>query len=135
MAGIEPARGNPNGLAIHRLNHSATYTPPPPPLAYIYYYYLIFKCFIYKYINLILISILNYMGKKNSKKQTGGNLKLIFSVLLSILIVFLLMNYIYTRYCDGFMNNTANFLRDLTKQDGIKDRRGICKALKDILGY
>lgn len=75
------------------------------------------------------------MGKKNSKKQTGGNLKLIFSVLLSILIVFLLMNYIYTRYCDGFMNNTANFLRDLTKQDGIKDRRGICKALKDILGY
>lgn len=29
MAGIEPARGNPNGLAIHRLNHSATYTPPP----------------------------------------------------------------------------------------------------------
>ncbi len=27
LAGFEPARGNPNGFRVHRLNHSATTTP------------------------------------------------------------------------------------------------------------
>ena len=124
MTGFEPARGNPNGLAIHRLNHSTTYTSSTTPLTYIYYYYLIFKCFIY-ICYLILIYILNYMGKKNSKKQTGGNLKLIFSILLSILIVFLLMNYIYSIYCDGFINRVKNTFTD---------KVGICKPLGEMLG-
>ena len=65
------------------------------------------------------------MGKKNSKKQTGGNLKLIFSILLSILIVFLLMNYIYSIYCDGFINRVKNTFTDRVK---------FCKPLGEMLG-
>ena len=70
------------------------------------------------------------MGKKNNKKQTGGNLKLIFSILLSILIIFLLMNYIYSTYCDGFTNMVTNTLYD--NKDNT-DRVGICKALAKFL--
>ena len=66
------------------------------------------------------------MAEKNKKKQTGGNLKLIFSILLSILIIFLLMNYIYSTYCDGFINMVGNTFNT--------DKVGICKALGEILG-
>ena len=76
------------------------------------------------------------MTKKNKKNQTGGGIfKFIFIILISIFIVFSIMNITYKLNCEGLMNNTANFVSDLTKQDGITDRTGICKALKDILGY
>lgn len=76
------------------------------------------------------------MAKKDKKKQTGGGIfKFIFIILISIFIVFSIMTITYKHNCEGLINNTTNLLRDLTKQDGIKDRGGICKALKDILGY
>ena len=71
------------------------------------------------------------MGKKNNKKQTGGNLKLIFSILLSILIIFLLINYIYSTYCNSFINNIKNNLYDFKDNTNIV---GICKALGEFLG-
>ena len=66
------------------------------------------------------------MGKKNSKKQTGGNLKLIFSILLSILIIFLLMNYIYSTFCGGVIQHMKHYIFD-------NDESRFCKALKVFL--
>lgn len=45
--GFEPTRGDPNGLAVHGLNHSATSSVTPIPLAaYIYKEEIQLSCFL-----------------------------------------------------------------------------------------
>tara|TARA_B100001175_G_C19447566_1_gene609552 strand:- start:647 stop:865 length:219 start_codon:yes stop_codon:yes gene_type:complete len=69
------------------------------------------------------------MAKKNKKNQTGGGgiFKFMFIILISIFIVFSIMNIIYKFNCEGAKNYITNFVDN--------NRGGLCAAVKEILEY